>query len=113
MTQGLRDTLHQVQHEITLGTSSLSVETELRWFQVCLKSIAMFDVSVRWFLFNQDTVCTDPDSLTRSHSQVFEQVYKFYCKETCNGLGSAQTYSSTSWDSSCTVMYISGSAHLR
>ncbi|KAF2820874.1 purine and uridine phosphorylase [Ophiobolus disseminans] len=31
----------------------------------------------------------------------------------CNGLGSAQTYSSTSWDSSCTVMYISGPAHLR
>jgi hypothetical protein len=25
--------------------------------------------------------------------------------EICNGLGLAQTYSSTSWDSSCTVIY--------
>jgi hypothetical protein len=31
----------------------------------------------------------------------------------CNGLGLAQTYSSTSWDSSCTVVYICSSAHLR
>jgi hypothetical protein len=28
-------------------------------------------------------------------------------------LGLAQTYSSTSWDSSCTVVYICSSAHLR
>jgi hypothetical protein len=31
----------------------------------------------------------------------------------CNGLGLAQTYSSTSWDSSCTGIYICSSAHLR
>jgi short-subunit dehydrogenase len=31
----------------------------------------------------------------------------------CNGLGLAQIHSSTSWDSSCTVMYICSSAHLR
>jgi hypothetical protein len=28
-------------------------------------------------------------------------------------LGLAQTYSSTSWDSTCTVVYICSSAHLR
>jgi hypothetical protein len=33
--------------------------------------------------------------------------------EICNGLGLAQTYSSTSWDSSCTGIYICSSAHLR
>jgi hypothetical protein len=31
----------------------------------------------------------------------------------CNGLGFAQIHSSTSWDSSCTVIYICSSAHLR
>jgi hypothetical protein len=31
----------------------------------------------------------------------------------CNGLGLAQIHSSTSWDSSCTVIYICSSAHLR
>jgi hypothetical protein len=33
--------------------------------------------------------------------------------EKCNGLGLAQIYSSTSWDSSCTVIYLCSSLHLR
>jgi hypothetical protein len=34
-------------------------------------------------------------------------------RDWCNGLGLAQIHSSTSWDSSCTVIYICSSPHLR
>jgi serine/threonine protein kinase len=36
-----------------------------------------------------------------------------YLSGECNGLGLAQIHSSTSWDSSCTVIYICSSPHLR
>jgi hypothetical protein len=55
------------------------------------------------------------------HNNIWKQVQRAsttsphinFMIQSCNGLGLAQTYSSTSWGSSCTVMYICSSAHLR
>jgi hypothetical protein len=60
--------------------------------------------------------CLLHNILLKLPREIRDMVYEHFLpsnKLVCNGLGLAQIHSSTSWDSSCTVIYICSSPHLR